>query len=757
MAESAWPTLSIGIPEDVSDHAACLRNDFEEVHRSLQASHGTNIPRYLFDILHRSYSRLCAKLQIEGDDGGSQNSTFSANEKFEEQHIGSPEVAITASEKHDTGVPQVRSNNTSDRDRDKQTDRQRDLEELQPAERTVTDSEEVTNERSDQYRRQSSEGSSSCIILRAQDLESDFGQATGHRCREEALRKAMVDDMHESKFSVTLAVDPNVVTSRQDREYLLRHLENLPAIDRSLKIYAAINKDPAIANASSLLICHSNMTRKRKLQISVRCSQDRSQLLAARDWITHLICELIRDIRNENPSVFSGLERGEYHSPLLKHTDIQLCPKTKDSSRPVLCLDLNKLSFVVQTPFKYSKTRHKQKKPRKILATVRNVINEDPALDMNWVTAARLTETDDVWLLVNDKEALNTLLIDKGWKIRLRSQLGKGQESCKVLMKDVPVSSILSMDLSIKKKRSMAARHLELCNSGPFRANVIQTVIFAPQFPNEDVGKLSIIIDFNKPEPANQALTQGLLWDGVRHDCVRWLEGDLFEQCYKFQALEYHEMECRGELRCGKCAGSHSTILCDQAFSECVLCGGAHESTDSSCPIRFHHEAKAKLAVPPKLLFKSVDSIEEPTEAMAINTHKHQAQPLPPKNPRRDLKKMLKKMAVSRAGEVNHESALSDWFGGIEMPDNATQPTAPKRKAAEPLESTAGNIQSNASAKRVKREEVEEDHIQQYIRENGAIPWPPPREERIVDNVEALSRRQRPRKSNITYEPLFFD
>ena len=749
MAVSDWPTLSIGIPKDISDHAASLQNDFEEVHGTLQATNGTNIPRYLFNILHRSYSLLCAKLQSEGDEDGPYEHTLDSDVKFEERYTEPPKVSLTALDEDGTGVSKYTFLSTRDWESHNQTNYQHnsenanDLGEQEVEELSSAEFVRSTSENSEQSRAQNSEASSSCVVLRAQDLEPDFGQTTDLSHRDETLRKAMVDDMHKStNFSVTLGVDSSVVTNQHDREYLLRHLENLPTIDRSLKIFDAINKDPAIVDASSFWRCLSRITRKRRLQIFVDCSQDCLQLQRAQRWITYLVCDLIRDIRNENPSAFADSEKVDYQSKILKHTTLQSCPE-KDPSRPVHSSDQNKL--VVQTPFKYSTVKHKMGDPNTVLAIVQSVVNVDPALDMSWVTAARFRGTDNVEITVSHREALNTLALDKGWKVRLRSHLQKGQDVFKVLMKDVPLAS---MDLSNKKQRKIATKRVETCNSGgSYTGNFVQTLNFAPRLQNKDVEKSSIIVDFRKPEPANQALAQGLLWDGGRYDCVRWFEGDLFEQCSKCQAFEYHEMECDGEMRCGKCAGSHSTVYCDQTFRKCVLCDGAHESTDSNCPSRLYQETKAKLDVPPKLPFRSPDMIKKVTLAMAMRTHEHEAQP---KSPNPFPRRSLRQRAAARVDKVNHESALSDWFGGLEIPENSTQPTAPKRKAAEPLEFTAGNIQDDGSAKRMKREEDEEDHIQKYIRENGAIPWPPRRPERTVDNMEALSRRQRPRKSNIS-------
>ena len=741
MADTKWPTLSIGIPKDVSDHAACLQNDFEEVHRSLQATNGTNIPRYLFNILHRSYSLLCPKLQSEGDEDGSYEHTLDSEVKYEERYTEPPKVALTASEQEDTRVSKFTFPSTSDRESHNQTDYQHksenanDLGEQEVEEISSAEFVGSTSENSEQSRARNSEASSSCVVLRAQDLEPDFGQTTDLSHRDETLRKAMVDDMHKiTNFSVTLGVDCSVVTNQHDREYLLRHLENLPTIDRSLKIFDAINKDPAIVDASSFWRCLSRITRKKNLQIFVECSQDCSQLQRAQRWITYLVCDLITDIQNENPSAFADSEKGDYQSKILKHTTPQSCPMAKDLSRPVCSLDQNKL--VVQTPFKYATVKHKMGDPNTILAIVQSVVNVDPALDMNWVTAAEFSGTDHVEIIVSHMEALNTLALDKSWKVRLRSHLLKGQDVFKVLMKDVPLAST---DLSSKKQRSIVARHVESCNfGGSYLGNVVQTLHSAPQIQNEDVKNSSIIVDFRKPESANHALAQGLLWHGVKYDCVRWFEGDLFEQCSKCQEFEYHEMECDGELRCGKCAGSHSTFYCDQSFRRCVLCDGAHESTDSNCPSRLYYETKAKLAVPPKLPFRSADSIKKVTlaMAMAMKTHEQGAQPRPPNPfPRRSLRQS----AAARMDKINYESAFSD----------STQPNESKRKAVEPLEFTTGNVQSNVNPKRFKKEEAEETPVQQYIRENGAIPWPPRRPERTVDNMEVLSRSQRPRKYNL--------
>ena len=63
MSEPEWPTLTFDIPEDSSEHARYLQNDFDAVNQFLKSDRTKQAPRFMFNILYRSYSELHAKLQ----------------------------------------------------------------------------------------------------------------------------------------------------------------------------------------------------------------------------------------------------------------------------------------------------------------------------------------------------------------------------------------------------------------------------------------------------------------------------------------------------------------------------------------------------------------------------------------------------------------------------------------------------------------------------------------------------------------------
>jgi len=70
MAASKWPKSSFQYPERWSQHADILQDDFDALHTYLESNEDKHVPKYLFNILHASYSSLSGKLawvKTEGD------------------------------------------------------------------------------------------------------------------------------------------------------------------------------------------------------------------------------------------------------------------------------------------------------------------------------------------------------------------------------------------------------------------------------------------------------------------------------------------------------------------------------------------------------------------------------------------------------------------------------------------------------------------------------------------------------------------
>jgi len=62
MAASKWPKLSFQHPQQWSQHVNTLQNDFNALHTYLESNEDSHVPKYLFNILHASYSSLTEKL-----------------------------------------------------------------------------------------------------------------------------------------------------------------------------------------------------------------------------------------------------------------------------------------------------------------------------------------------------------------------------------------------------------------------------------------------------------------------------------------------------------------------------------------------------------------------------------------------------------------------------------------------------------------------------------------------------------------------
>jgi len=61
MDKARWPVLTHQHPIDPAKHATTLKADFKAIRRYLSESGAAAVPKYLFKLLHGSYSELRAE------------------------------------------------------------------------------------------------------------------------------------------------------------------------------------------------------------------------------------------------------------------------------------------------------------------------------------------------------------------------------------------------------------------------------------------------------------------------------------------------------------------------------------------------------------------------------------------------------------------------------------------------------------------------------------------------------------------------
>ncbi|KAG0161611.1 hypothetical protein PDIDSM_9146 [Penicillium digitatum] len=119
----------------------------------------------------------------------------------------------------------------------------------------------------------------------------------------------------------------------------------------------------------------------------------------------------------------------------------------------------------------------------------------------------------------------------------------------------------------------------------------------------------SIIIEFTDPVVANQAITQGTLWQHQVHQTTRFCREGRSKLCLKCQKPGHVHSQCLNEYQCGHCAKQHPTWECAKQGDvevKCANCGGGHRPTSDACEVRTAAKEGARLALANSPLFHRV-------------------------------------------------------------------------------------------------------------------------------------------------------
>lgn len=102
-----------------------------------------------------------------------------------------------------------------------------------------------------------------------------------------------------------------------------------------------------------------------------------------------------------------------------------------------------------------------------------------------------------------------------------------------------------------------------------------------------------VIIDFLRPEDANAAIDNRLLWDGINHYVRYYDEGGRLLQCSRCQQYGHDGADCHAPVACAVCAGAHDLSQCtNRSRPICALCWEPHKSWNQSCKYRKQAQAE---------------------------------------------------------------------------------------------------------------------------------------------------------------------
>ena len=169
---------------------------------------------------------------------------------------------------------------------------------------------------------------------------------------------------------------------------------------------------------------------------------------------------------------------------------------------------------------------------------------------------------------------------------KIENALAVIHKSYRIQTSPIPVRS---MDLRSRRQKATTIKELATANSGRLPSLQILNGITNVDWCPENVGEQEACLDvtLSTPRQANEALDQGIQWQGRLLSCRAKEERAIVHRCSRCQSFGHRsDHGCKAPFRCGKCAGHHSTRSCASEILKCANCGRAHLVKSKQCPTR---------------------------------------------------------------------------------------------------------------------------------------------------------------------------
>ncbi|KAG0158135.1 hypothetical protein PDIDSM_5648 [Penicillium digitatum] len=156
----------------------------------------------------------------------------------------------------------------------------------------------------------------------------------------------------------------------------------------------------------------------------------------------------------------------------------------------------------------------------------------------------------------------------------------------------------------------------------------------------------SIIIEFTDPVVANQAITQGTLWQHQVHQTTRFCREGRSKLCLKCQKPGHVHSQCLNEYQCGHCAKQHPTW-------ECAKQGTSKETTKGSTTTSQSQQGlDTPIHAPQQTAQRTTIYRAAPTSnRTVIASHPTENAPHPTENashPTKEIRRMYTKVGVEK-------------------------------------------------------------------------------------------------------------
>ncbi|KAJ5987693.1 hypothetical protein N7481_002903 [Penicillium waksmanii] len=159
------------------------------------------------------------------------------------------------------------------------------------------------------------------------------------------------------------------------------------------------------------------------------------------------------------------------------------------------------------------------------------------------------------------------------------------------LHRDIWVKGFGSTAFALREAQGAIAIAMWAENSRYWGKDATITKINWLRAPKEGAKLASVILEFSKPQSANKAIEEGVLWDSNRYQALLYDRSLRVRQCFNCQQYGHIGTSCANKTKCVYCAGEHQSRDCTTRMHEgkerkCANCEGAHPAWSEDCEVR---------------------------------------------------------------------------------------------------------------------------------------------------------------------------
>ena len=176
-------------------------------------------------------------------------------------------------------------------------------------------------------------------------------------------------------------------------------------------------------------------------------------------------------------------------------------------------------------------------------------------------------------------------------ELTIRSQ--SGFEKCKINtirdINNVPSKAFKAVAVGVHQSIS-DKEIIEELNKSNVKVNKVTRLKFKGTPTNK------VIIEFDQEQDMKIALFNGIYFGRIRIRCETFRPKPQVTQCYQCQGFNHVAKDCKNQVKCLRCAGSHKSTECpnknqDNLVVKCANCKGDHASVSKDCP-KFKEQLK---------------------------------------------------------------------------------------------------------------------------------------------------------------------